>query len=91
MTYRNGELPNGGWIPVNEELPKCFQRVLVTVVNYQGVKVVRVAEYSGFEGAKGTFYIKENYERWEVGEKGLLAWMPLPKPYRAESEDKEIL
>jgi hypothetical protein len=69
------------WISVSERLPEDFQRVLVTIVNYNGDKVVRVAEYS-----RRTFKIKENYEQWNVGEKGLLAWRPLPEPYKAESE-----
>ena len=69
------------WIPVSERLPENFQRVLVTVVNYAGDKVVRVAEY---HNQKRMFQIKENHEQWEVGEKGLLAWQPFSKPY----EDK---
>ena len=71
------------WIPVSERLPEEFQRILVTIVNYKGAKVVRVAEYYN-----RVFRVKENYERWEVGEKGLLAWMPLPESYKAESEEE---
>lgn len=78
--------PEQRWIPCSERLPKDFQRVLVTIVNYAGNKVVRVAEYYGW---KGVFQIKENHEQWEVGEKGLLAWLPLPQPYKAESEGEE--
>lgn len=74
------------WIPVSERLPEEFQRVLVTIVNYNGDKVVRVAEYYNRRGV-GVFQVKENHEQWEVGEEGLLAWMPLPKPYKAESEE----
>ena len=66
------------WIPISERLPEDYQRVLVTIVNYAGYKVVRVAEYNS---GKKTFQIKENNERWKVGEKGLLAWQQLPDPY----------
>jgi hypothetical protein len=73
------------WIPVSEKLPEDYQRVLVTVVNYWGIEVVRVAEYSN---QKKIFQIKESNDKWKVGEEGLLAWLPLPKPYEEESEDK---
>ena len=73
----SSEIPNK-WIPVSERLPEDFQRVLVTIVNYNEDRIVRVAEY---HHRKGEFQILENHERWEVGEKGLLAWMPLPEPY----------
>ena len=68
------------WIPVSERLPEDHQRVLITVINYAGNKVVRVAEY---RDKKKKFQVKENSEEWEVGEKGLLAWRPLPEPYKA--------
>lgn len=74
------------WIPCGERLPKDFQRVLVTIVNYKGDKVVRVAEYYN---VIGTFQIKENHEQWKVGEKGLLAWMPLPRPYGEDGGENE--
>ena len=73
-----------GWIPVSKRLPEDFQRVLVTIVNYNGNKIVRVAEYYNY---KGVFQIKENFEKWKVGEKGLLAWMPLPEPYEPQESE----
>lgn len=75
--------PKTGWIPVSGRLPEEFQRVLVTIVNYNGAKVVRVAEYYN-----RVFRIKENHEQWKVGEKGLLAWAPLPKPYESQESEK---
>lgn len=77
--------PKQQWIPVSERLPEDFQRVLVTIVNYEGDKVIRVAEYHNWKGA---FQIKENHEQWKVGEKGLLAWMPLPETYREKGRNK---
>lgn len=75
-----------GWIPVSEGLPEDRQRVLVTVVRYSGDKITRLAEYYSRNNGKGIFQIQENHEEWEVGEKGLLAWMPLPEPYKEVSE-----
>lgn len=81
-----GEIHNinySNWIPVTEKLPEDYQRVLITVVNYDGDKVVRVAVYYDL---KKIFKVKENNESWKVGEEGLLAWRPLPEPYKTESE-----
>ena len=81
-----GEIHNinySNWIPVTEKLPEDYQRVLITVVRYDGEKNVRVAKYrSKFK----TFDCLENHEQWEVGEEGLLAWQPLPEPYQEEKE-----
>jgi hypothetical protein len=77
------------WVPISKEmpeekLPRNFQRVLITVVNYAGDKVVRDASYLDL-GRE--FRVVGSSNIWEVGEKGLLAWMPLPEPYKAGSED----
>lgn len=76
------------WNPISEDnLPEDFQEVLVTVVRYDGTRVVRAAEYHENSSlARKTFRILENNERWEVGEEGLVAWMPKPEPYEEESQ-----
>lgn len=87
LAFENDELINKSrWIPVSEEnLPENFQNVLVTIVRYDGTKMVRMAEYhENPKLSRKTFRILENNERWEVGEEQLLAWMPKPKPYKAE-------
>jgi hypothetical protein len=73
------------WIPVSEKLPEDYQRVLITVVNYHGDNVVRVAQYYK---QKKTFKVTENGEWWKVGEEKLLAWMSLPDPYKVGSDGK---
>ncbi|MBQ2801714.1 MAG: DUF551 domain-containing protein [Lachnospiraceae bacterium] len=64
-----------GWIPVDERLPEDKQQVLVTNWDY----CVFLARYD------------ENEKRFIDIRNGLvlpliLAWMPLPKPYREKGE-----
>ena len=75
------------WIPISEDnLPEDFQKVLITIVRYDGARVVREAEYHENSSlGRRTFRVFANNERWEVGEEGLLAWMPKPAPYEEEN------
>ena len=69
------------WIPCSERLPKEDSDILVTYFEKDEKRIVPV-----------------NYgrETWfdcvfdrALNPVGVLAWMPLPEPYKAESEDKE--
>ena len=67
--------PEQKWIPVTEALPKMKEVVLIT--NSKGH--VRCGKYQGI-------FDNKNY-RWWWKHKTLeevLAWMPLPEPYRGE-------
>ena len=62
------------WIPVSERLPNFNDIVLVSVdCDYPELKVVL------------TIYQADGY--WFDGK--IKAWMPIPEPYKAESEDKK--
>ena len=75
------------WIPVSERLPEHNMSVLITVRRYDGEIVVR----SGYYYAHGdnSIFHADNGNCWKIDEDGLLAWQPLPEPYKAESEDGE--
>lgn len=63
------------WIPVKEKLPENETEVLVTVNGYKGL-MVRTGFY-----ARGIF-MNDNGNRWHPKDKDLVAWKPIPEPYR---------
>ena len=67
------------WIPVSERLPK--EETDVLICNSKGNIVV--ARYMVFDDGTLEWYTS----KWHTGE--VTAWMPLPEPYKVESEDKE--
>ena len=96
MTYGNGELPNGGWIPVSERLPEKDGEYLVTVSSFCGlpqcIEVLsfatdlhKVDEYEFPEHKCGFYEYDSEWGYLEVDD--VIAWMPLPEPYRKESEE----
>ena len=62
------------WIPVSERLPEPYQRCLFTVERPRWEN--EPVEYIVIVKAYG-------------GERDFTAWMPLPEPYKAESEEQE--
>ena len=74
------------WIPVSERLPDKNVDCLVTLEN----GVVTVLGYSTTQRTtypKGFYYVKDGFS-WRQIQNPVIAWMPLPEPYKAESEDK---
>lgn len=77
------------WIPVSERLPEEYESVMVTVIEeYRGVKhygIYPEARYSKNFGWEWAYESGADY--WEEIN-GVIAWMPLPEPYKAESEEQ---
>ena len=74
------------WIPVSERLPKENTWVLCWYEYF------RYGDYECMQETYGVgFY--DSYGHWGGDVSGhkskAIAWMPLPKPYKIESEDKE--
>ena len=65
------------WIPVSERLPEKDEVVLITNKWYEVDKALYIGD--------GMFDIIINYLQKEE----VIAWMPLPQPYKAEREGEE--
>lgn len=70
------------WIPVTEELPEDYVKVLVTVSGSFDVFEFDNAVEVGGWGCDG-WYICD-YEEWK--NPNVTAWMPFPKSYKARTE-----
>lgn len=65
--------PNSEWIPVSERLPEWGERVL-TIDNDGDYEINHIMD--------------DEYDEWFY-DYDIIAWMPLPEPYKAESEVSE--
>lgn len=79
-----------GWIPVKERLPEWEGRYLVTFRNPRNVGLVGYGtcrrDLFGREIGFGWYDL---HEAEYFSRDAVIAWMPLPEPYREEREDCE--
>ena len=71
------------WIPVSERLPEVGQYVLCYLKGWHYLGKYRVCKYRDADKYVNHPYFDFN----ENGFPDVLAWMPLPEPYKAESEE----
>ena len=72
------------WIPVSERFPEVGSEVLVCY-EFRGKRSVYIADFYGggdFHGLDDEYLTAECRKNRKA-----VAWMPLPEPYKAESEE----
>lgn len=83
-SYLDEVVEMGEWIPVSERLPEEYEDVLVTVLcgNDKQKRVILI----GFGYASKPFnrWMWRYYNIHHSCEFEVLAWMPLPEPYRGK-------
>lgn len=71
------------WIPVSEKLPENKTYVLTTIKVPNRIAHTRSGWY------EGGFFHNDNGDVWRATDMEVIAWMPLPEPYKEESEGEE--
>ena len=79
--------PQQRWIPVSKRLPETNDEMLVTYIVNGNHKKRYVETATYFDDGEEGKWISVNDEYKIPGTKvEIIAWMPLPGPYKAESE-----
>ena len=81
----SADRPQGEWIPCSERLPEEDGDYLVTLEN----GVVKILGYSTTQRTtypKGFYHIEDGFS-WRQVQNPVVAWMPLPKPWKGADDE----
>ena len=70
--------PEPRWIPVSEKPRKNGEYLVTKIDHITNDRLVDIASYGNFIPYNNGFYKADN----------VIAWMPLPEPFREETEDE---
>lgn len=79
-----GEQEENRWIPVSERLPDPDEYILVSFENFS---VPMISRYTVDDEDNGTFRIGDEVDSFVDNDLFVNAWMPLPKPYKEETNN----
>lgn len=74
------------WIPVSERLPEIGQNVLIDTVGY-GLLTGKYENTKYGDIEEGTFLTYYSLGSSKIVSVEVIAWMPLPEPYKQEVEE----
>ena len=75
--YVEHEKSAGGWIPCSERLPENNGCMLVTIDD--------AIEFGKYEDGEWSIWVCEHWDEWDA--KGVIAWMPLPEPWKGGEDE----
>jgi hypothetical protein len=81
----SADRPQGEWIPCSEKLPSENGDYLVTLEN----GVVKILGYSTTQRTtypKGFYHIEDGFS-WRQIQNPVVAWMPLPEPWKGADDE----
>lgn len=76
------------WIPVSERLPEKNMACLVAVGKFNLTQIAMYSDLMGTIDHKIFYQGDYGHDDFEDITQYVTAWMPLPQPYKGESEDK---
>ena len=78
---------NDGWIPVEERLPEEGEKCIITD-KYGYMRDGIIYDYADSKDDKPSFHRWDD-EYWQCFRPDVIAWQPLPEPYRPKEKDDE--
>lgn len=83
MTMIRNEPTANRWIPCSERLPEMYEKVLISVKEYGHDERIELAFLAQIAPWKIRFRAIPHW--YEIDD--VLAWMPLPMPYKGDADD----